>query len=176
MTSALHLHTVRHVDRPIDEVVTRLRQDIHALADAATASALDATSDVRAGFALDVTPRVDARVHDDGMAVVSVTWNDDSGRWPPAGPFPFAIDPTSPWWHREEEHTGWPTMTLQVVVTPTVRGSRLAVLSTRTPGVDVSTNRIDRHRRDRLARAAVEQFLDALAELLAPVAEPAVAV
>lgn len=75
-------------------------------------------------------------------------------------------------------------MTLQVVVTPGAGsspgarhagGTRLAVLSTRTPGVDVTTNRIDRQRRDRLARAAVEQFLVALAGLLAPAAEPVAA-
>ena len=185
-TSALHLHAVRHLDRPVDEVAGRLRWDVATLATAATASALDATADARVGFESDAAPRVDVRVPDEGMAVASVSWNDDAGRWPPAGRFPFATDPTSPWWHREEERTGWPTMTLQVVVTPhrrpgpgadpAVAGTRLAVFSTRTPGVDVSTNRIDRYRRDRLARAAVEAFLDELADLLAPVAAPAVAV
>lgn len=173
--TALHLHAVEHVDRPVDEVVDRLRRGAHTLADDATRAAFVATGDARAGFP-GTPPRVDTRHHDDGMAVISVSWNDDAGHWPPPGRFPFATDPTSPWWHREEERTGWPSITLQIVVTPGSTGTRLAVLSTRAPGVDVSTNRIDRHRRDRLARTAVEQFLVALADLLAPAETPAVAV
>lgn len=173
MTSALHLHAVEHLDRPVGEVVACLRADADRLAATATTTAFERTADVRAGFRDASAPRVDVRITDDGLATIEVTWNDDAGRWPVPGRFPFALDPTSPWWHREEERTGWPTMTMQVVATPTATGTRLAVLSTRTPGVDVSTNRIDRHRRDRLARAAVAQFAVALRDLL--VAEPATA-
>lgn len=167
MTTPMHLHAIASLDRPIDEVVARLRTDAAPLAVTATRTAFEQTADLRTGFREAAAPRVDARTADDGMASVEVTWNDDTGRWPPAGRFPFALDPTSPWWHREEERTGWPTMTLQVVASPTATGTRLAVFSTRTPGVDLTTNRFDRQRRDRLARAAVEQFLAALRDLLA---------
>ncbi|MFA9443729.1 hypothetical protein [Egicoccus sp. AB-alg6-2] len=169
MNQPLHLHGVEHLGRPIDEVVDRLRRDASTLVDAATRTALAATSEDRVGFRMATEPGLDTRLEGDGMGLLRVSWNDDTGRWPPAGRFPFAVEPTSRWWHREEEETGWPTMVLLIVATPTVAGTRLAVWSTREPGVDVTTNRIDRHRRDRLARRAVEQFLPALAGLLAAV-------
>lgn len=175
MATALHLHAVEHLDRPLHEVVGDLRRDVDALALAATRAAVDATEADRTTFGDTTEPRVAARAHDDGMAVVSVTWNDDTGRWPVPGRFPFALDPTSPWWHREEERTGWPTITLQVVATPSRSGTRLAILSSRAPGIDMSNNRVDRHRRDRLARLAVQQFLTALSGLLTTTRQPAAA-
>jgi hypothetical protein len=162
-----HLHATRPVARHASDVVTELRRNCPALAADATEHALAAIEPLLrdGGFQRPATPRTETEVLTGGPATIRVTWNrNGTDRWPPSTR--FATRPTSRWWRTDEEETGWPTATLDILVEPRATGSRIAVLSSRPPGTDQSTNRIDRRLRDRIARAAVEAFLDALATTL----------
>jgi hypothetical protein len=56
-------------------------------------------------------------------------------------------------WTSDEEATGWPQITLTLAVEAATHGtSRLLVLSGRTPGYDLSTNRMDKRARDQILR------------------------
>lgn len=57
-------------------------------------------------------------------------------------------------WEGDEEATGWPRLTCTVLVEAYEAGSRLAVLSSREPGYDLSLNRIDRFARHQVLRQA----------------------
>lgn len=163
-TAMSHLHATRPLARPASAVVTRLRANGPALVADATERALIAvTPQLRDGsFQRPAAPRIETEILTGGPATIRVTWNrNDADRWPPATR--FATRPTSRWWRTDEEETGWPTATLDIVVEPRAAGSQLAVLSSRPPGTDQSTNRIDKQLRDRIARAAIDEFLDALA-------------
>jgi hypothetical protein len=172
-----HLHATHPVARRASAVVEALRSEGTTLAVTATDRALAATETLCDGrFQRSAAPRVDAAILDSGPAILRLTWNrNDADRWPPATP--FAARPASRFWRTDEEETGWPTATVDVIVEPRAGGSQIAALSSRPPGADVSTNRIDKHVRDRLARAAMRAFLEALATdleaTIAPVAEPA---
>jgi hypothetical protein len=142
----VHVHTTVPLDVPAEAAHQRLRADIRALAANATAEAIETTAPLArtGGFRASVLPGVHARpTEDDGLAAALVVWTGD------------------------EEATGWPSMVLEVVVVPTDGGGgRLTVLSARHPGYDLSTNRIDKVWRDRLARTAVRAFATALARAL----------
>jgi hypothetical protein len=163
-TVLTYLQATRPLVRPASLVAATLRADGPALATEATGRAVaEVQSLLRDGsFRRAAAPRVDTEILASGPATIRVAWNrDDAGRQP--SPSPSASGPTSSWWRTEEEETGWPTATIEILVEPRRDGCQLAALSDRQPGTDLSTNRIDKHLRDRLARAAVERFLDALA-------------
>jgi hypothetical protein len=168
MTTVLtYPQTSRAVSRRAADVDATLRADGPALAALATAQAIAAAAPLqREGrFRRPPSPRVETAVADRGPAAIRVTWDHDPpDAWPPrAG---FATRPTSSWWRTGEEETGWPVADLDLVVEPSSSGARVTAVSSRPPGVDLSTNRVDRHLRDRLARAAIDRFLDALVLLL----------
>ncbi len=157
-------HATRQLHMTASDALASLRLDGPALAADATASARAALAPLlREGrFRRPAGPRLETEVVLSGLVALRVTWNrNDADRWPPSST--FATRPTSRWWRSDEEETGWPTATIDVVVEPRAQGCRLAALSTRPPGTDLSTNRIDRHLRDRIARTAIEGFLTALA-------------
>lgn len=167
-TAAAYLHATRPVRRSASDVRAALHAAGAALAaDATTAAVASVGPQLRRGaFLRPGSPRVETEILRTGPAAIRVTWNrNEADRWPPAGP--FATRPTSRWWRTDEEETGWPAVTLEIIVEPREQGAQLAAVSGRPPGTDTSTNRIDRHLRDRIARDAVEAFLGALAALLA---------
>jgi hypothetical protein len=162
-----HLHALEPVARPAGEVREVLRTDGTTLVAGATSLALAAVTPLllQGRFRRPAAPRSEIELPADGPAVVRVAWNrDPADHWPPATG--FATRPTSRWWRSDEEETGWPSGTFDLVVEPREHGCRLAVLSSRPPGTDTSTNRIDRHLRDRIARDAVQEFVAALAALV----------
>jgi hypothetical protein len=166
-TPLRHVHGHRDVAGPAEQVAEQLRLHGDRLAAAATANAFEtlAATIATGGFRRPVPPRVTTSRPDDALAPLRVLWNDRAiDRWPPRTA--FAGRPTSPWWRSDEEETGWPSATIDVLVTSTDGGARLTALVDRTPGYDTSTNRIDKQVRDRLARAAIDGFLDGLAALL----------
>jgi hypothetical protein len=154
------------VPRPAHEVAAALRSGGPVMVAAATASAIDALRpSLTAGqFRRPAAPRVETAPLAAGPAVLRVVWGTED-RWPPAGR--FATHPTSRYWRTDEEETGWPTATIDLSVEPYGDGARLVATSDRSPGVDLSTNRVDRHVRDRLARDAIGRFLVALGGLVA---------
>lgn len=163
-TFPAHLQATRRVDRPASEIHAVLHAEGPALVTSATTSAVVSLRALleRGGFVDAAAPRVETSIPPAGPATIRVIWNrNGADRWPPVTPFAFR--PTSRWWRTDEERTGWPTATIDIVVEPRGRGAQLAAVSTRPPGTDLSTNRIDRHLRDRIARTAVEEFLAALA-------------
>ena len=173
-----HVHATHPVARRASAVVEALRAEGTTMAVTATDRALAATETLRRDgrFQRSDAPRVGAAILDSGPAILRLTWNrNDADQWPPATP--FASRPASRYWRTDEEETGWPTATIDVIVEPRAAGCQIAALSSRPPGADVSTNRIDKHVRDRLARAAMRAFLEALATdleaIVAPVTEPA---
>jgi hypothetical protein len=142
----VHVHTTVALAVSPEAAHDRLHGDVAALAAAATADAIATTAPLArtGGFRATALPGVHARPpKEDGLPAAVVVWTGD------------------------EEATGWPSMVLELVVTPAGGGrSRLAVLSARHPGCDLSTNRIDKVWRDRLARTAVHAFATALARAL----------
>lgn len=69
-------------------------------------------------------------------------------------------------WHSDEEATGWPTLTLTVLVEPHDRGARLGIVSPREPRYDLSVNRVDKHERDEVLRVVGGAVADALTAAL----------
>jgi hypothetical protein len=166
MTATLpsYVHATAPLRRPAARVHAVLRTDGPALVAEATERAVAAVGPLlqQGRFRRPAAPRVETHIPPSGPAAIRVTWNrNEDDRWPPSTP--FAARPTSRWWHRDEEESGWPTVTIDLFVEPRDRGSRIAATSTRRPGTDTSTNRVDRHLRDRIARAALDEFVTALA-------------
>lgn len=158
--SPTYLHDVVTLAAPVEDVVRQLLDDPLGRATRATDIAVaEAVSLLTAGaFRASADPRVAVRpATDDELGAVVVQWDDVEQRWPHL---------------RREDATGWPTMTLTLAATPARRGSRLAVLSPREPGYDLSVNRVDKHVRDQLVRAAVTSFLTAIADELRPTVAP----
>lgn len=152
MTIPIHLHQRVPIQMNPSQVAARLRSAPSAYSAAATADALDAVADLAraGGFRARALPTVQARAPSDtefgSMVVV---------------------------WSGDEDATGWPAMTLWVVATPAGDGwSDLVILSPRHPGYDLSTNRVDKVWRDRLARTAVRAFAISLRRLLESGVEP----
>ena len=150
------LHDTVTVPAPAEDVVRRLLDDPYGRAVRATDTALDQVAPILAAgrFRDPARPTVAVRpATDDELGAVIVQWDD--------------VEQPRPHLRREDA-TGWPTMTLTLVATPVDAGTRLAVLSPREPGYDLSVNRVDKHVRDQLARAAVHAFLAATAAELQP--------
>jgi hypothetical protein len=133
------------VPRPAEAVHAALIHDAAALSRRATTAALDhLASTLAAGrFRLVADPLV-------------VT----------AAPGPGELGSVTVGWLTHEEATGWPAMDLTVLATCGDGGTRLALVSPRAPGYDLSVNRVDKHHRDRLGRVAPERFLHTLADEL----------
>jgi hypothetical protein len=163
-----HLGPSRPVQARATSTAERLRADGGQLARTATAAAVTRVRPLLEGgrFRRPAAPRVETHLPPDADPVaLRVVWDrNDADRWPPATR--FAGRPTSPWWRTDEEETGWPTASIDVLVTPHDDGALLTALVDRSPGYDRSTNRIDKHDRDRVAHAAIEGFVDTLASLL----------
>jgi hypothetical protein len=163
-TGLRHLQATRRIASPASQVDAALRADGERLVTQATARAVTATTahHERGRFRRPADPHVTVLVGAIGSATLRASW--DAERLPPSTPGTFSG--TSRWWRPEEEATGWPTATFDLLVEPRSNGCQIAVLSDRPVGADLSTNRGDRHVRDRLARDAFGCFLDGLAELL----------
>jgi hypothetical protein len=75
-----------------------------------------------------------------------------------------AGDPACAWvgWVGDEEATGWPQLELALLLDAHPAGTRLALLSTREPGYDLSLPRIDKHQRDQMLRSAGPAFAAAV--------------
>ncbi len=145
MALPLHVHETLTMRCDAVSVAERLRAAPTELATAATADAIRTGADLLRGgrFPARALPRVESRLPDGELGSLVVRWSGD------------------------EEATGWPAMTLWVLVLPAADGaSTLALLSPRHPGYDLSTNRVDKVWRDRLARTAVRSFGTALRRLV----------
>jgi hypothetical protein len=163
-TDLLHLQATRRLASHASQVDAALRADGVRLVTEATARAVTATTGLRerGRFRRPADPHVTVRVEDLGPATLRASWDAERRPTPTSGTFPGA----SRWWRPEEEATGWPTATFDLLVEPRPNGCQLAVLSDRPVGADLSTNRGDRHVRDRLARDAFGCFLEGLGGLL----------
>ena len=146
--TAVHLHTTRFLPQAVEDVLGQLETDPQGLAERATSAALDAATPILVAgrFRSPAAPDVRAR----------------TGRAPELAALVVR-------WEADEEASGWPPMTLDLVVTPTAEGTRLTVLSEREPGYDLSRNRLDKAERDQTVSVAVSSFLDAIVEVLSPV-------
>jgi hypothetical protein len=80
-----------------------------------------------------------------------------------------AGEPACAWvaWVGDEEATGWPQLELALLVDAHPTATRLALLSTREPGYDLSLPRIDKHQRDQILRSAGPAFAAAVRDGLA---------
>lgn len=119
----------------------RLMTDLQGLAEQATASVIaDTREHLQAGrFRASATPTVMTR-------------------------FAQAGEPASAWirWRGDEEATGWPQLDLALLIEARSAGSRIALLSTREPGYDMSRLRIDKRQRDEILRSAGPAFAVAI--------------
>lgn len=168
-TPLRHLQATRRIAQPASRVDDLLRTEGRRLVTDATAAAVEATSTLHERrFRRPVGPDLTVRSGDVTSAVLRVGWDADAPPATTSGTFPG----TARWWRAPEEATGWPTATFDLLVEPRAGGCQLAVLSDRPPGVDLSTNRIDRHLRDQLAREAFERFAEALGHLLERACSP----
>ena len=147
MTRPVHVHETVRLEREPAAVCRELREHGRDLVLLATAEALEAGLPLRetAGFRSHRLPIVTSRRPEgEEIGCLVVTWDAD------------------------EEATGWPSLSLWIVPRPSSDGATLlTLLSSCHPGVDLSTNRVDKVWRDRLARTAVRSFATALARLLA---------
>jgi hypothetical protein len=132
--------------RPAEAVHAALIDDAAALSRRATTAALDHLASTLAAGRF--------RLVADPLVVTTV-------------PGPGELGSVTVGWRTHEEATGWPAMDLTVLATGGDDGTRLALVSPRAPGYDLSVNRIDKHHRDRLGRVAPERFLHTLADELA---------
>lgn len=145
MAVPVHVHATVPVEASPDEVGRRLAADGPTIAARATATALEVVEPLAAvgRFRAPALPTVEGRPPSEGeLGCLTVSW------------------------HGDEEATGWPTMTAWLVPTAAPTGTRLALLSTRRPGYDLSTNRVDKLSRDRLGRTAMRSFLRAAAHIV----------
>jgi hypothetical protein len=145
MSIPVHVHATTATQLGADEVVRRLATSPDLLATAATGRAYEATRTLAAagGFRSHAAPTVTTRPPEgDELGALVVRWTGD------------------------EDATGWPSMLAWIVPTATADGTRVALLSPRHPGVDLSTNRVDKRWRDKLARTAASAFLTGVVELL----------
>ncbi|MEX1163451.1 MAG: hypothetical protein WEB03_07710 [Nitriliruptor sp.] len=118
-----------------------LEADLQKLAERATATALaDAREPLRAGrFRAPASPAVRSRHARVG-------------------------EPACAWvgWHGDEEATGWPQLELALLIEAHPGGTRLALLSRRAPGYDLSRPRADKQQRDQILRSAGTAFAGAV--------------
>lgn len=146
MTIPIHVHETLRVAASPDAVAAHLRAAPESYSTTATAEALTTNEALMrsGGFRARALPTVEARLPEAGEVGTLVTR-----------------------WHGDEDATGWPAMTLTTLVVAAADGTtELVFVSPRHPGVDLSTNRIDKVWRDRLARGAVRAFATSLHRLL----------
>jgi hypothetical protein len=85
-------------------------------------------------------------------------------------------EPATVWirWVSDEEATGWPQLDLGLLIEAYRDRARLAVLSPREPGYDLSLNRLDKHQRHQILQQAsatlAAAFADELPTAPAPIA------
>ncbi len=146
MATPVHIHTTLPVRLGALLVAEQLRSTPAVLSAAATADAITAVAALleSGGFRTRALPTLEARLPEgDEIGHVVVRWRGD------------------------EDATGWPDMTIWVLAMPkTDDTSTLVLLSPRHPGFDMSTGRVDKVWRDRIARTAVRSFGSALRRLL----------
>jgi hypothetical protein len=140
------VHATAWVPGPAEAVHAAISHDAPALARRATTVALHHLAPILAAGRF--------RLVADPLVVTAV-------------PGPGELGSVTVGWRTYEEATGWPAMDLTVLTTSGDGGTRLALLSRRAPGYDLSVNRVDKYHRDRLGRAAPERFLNTLADELA---------
>lgn len=143
----LFLHHVQAVSVDPAELVSRLTDDPWRLAVVAATVALEAAAEPLAAgrFRSSATPQVSVEAPTAGqLGVLRLNWASD------------------------EEATGWPRISLVLVVEAASAGSRLAVLSSREPGYDMSVNRIDKRQRDLVIRHLGSHVGDAILHSLVP--------
>jgi hypothetical protein len=122
----LFVHDLRALDAEPGRVLAHLTNDPQALVQRATDAAIEELGHTLAAgrFRAPPTPTVHVEV-------------------PAAG----EVGALRIGWHSDEEATGWPSISLAVVIEPHDRGTRLALLSPREPRYDLSVNRVDKHQR-----------------------------
>ena len=122
----LFVHDLRVLDAEPGRVLAHLTNDPQALVRQATDSAIEELGHTLAAgrFRAPPTPTVHVEV-------------------PAAG----EVGALRIGWHSDEEATGWPSISLAVVIEPHDRGTRLALLSAREPRYDLSVNRVDKRQR-----------------------------
>ena len=140
----MFVHHLRAVAGDPQRIAHRLRANAADLADHATRAAVArSAAPLAAGrFRVAAAPRVDAHLATPGsLGVVRITW------------------------HAQEEASGWPELDLAIVIEAHAqRQARIAALSARPPGYDLSRNQSDKHQRDHLLRHAAAHLLEALCE------------
>ena len=148
----MFVHHLQAFDGEPGAVHDHLITDLQGLAERATSAALaSARKTLHAGrFRAPAAPTIETRSA-------------------PAG------EPASAWirWRGDEEATGWPQIEFALLVEARPAGSRLALLSTREPGYDLSRQRIDKRQRDEILRTAGPALTAALCdELTGPASLP----
>jgi hypothetical protein len=142
----MFVHHLQELSGGSGATYERLMSDLQGLAERATVTAVTgARATLRAGrFRAPARPGVRVRLAQAG-------------------------DPVCAWvgWVGDEEATGWPQLELALLVDAHPAGTRLAVLSTREPGYDLSLPRIDKHQRDQLLRFVGPAFAVAVRDGLA---------
>jgi hypothetical protein len=143
--SPMFLHHLQDLDFDPDVAHRWLLSGLDDLATSATAVALSrADADLETGrFRAPARPRVEAR---------------------PAWP----NEPATVWirWVSDEEATGWPQLDLALLIEARGERARLAVLSPREAGYDLSRNRLDKHQRHRILQQAGGHLAAALVDQL----------
>lgn len=135
------VHHLRRIDDDPHRVAAQLRTHVAGLAHDATRVAVDsARTALAAGrFRLPATPRVATTPgHPGQLAAVHIRW------------------------HADEEATGWPAITLGLAIEAHDLGTRLAVVSPRPPGHDLTRNRVDKQARHDLLQHAAGHLAEAL--------------
>lgn len=138
---ATYVHHVRHTPTDPDELADRLTRDATTVAETVTAAAVDAAAPVlvAGGFRAPADPTV---------------WTQHAA--------PGELGVLQLHWESDEEATGWPAITLALVVEAAAEGSHLSVVSPRAPGYDLSTNQMDKHQRDQILRELGGHVVDAI--------------
>lgn len=144
--SPMFVHHLQELSGEPGAAHDRLMNDLQGLAEQATATAVTGAREaLHAGrFRQPANPTVQVR---------------------PARPG----EPACAWvgWRSDEEATGWPQLELALLIENHPDGTRLALLSTREPGYDMSRLRIDKRQRDQILRTAGPAFARAIHDGLA---------
>lgn len=142
----MFVHAVQALTGESGVAHTRLLADLQGLAEQATTAALAGARELlHAGrFRAPANPTVQTRIAQAG-------------------------EPACAWvsWQGDEEATGWPQLELALLIDAGPDGSRLALLSTREPGYDLSVPRIDKQQRDQILRSAGPAFAHVVRDRLA---------
>lgn len=141
----MFVHALQAIDSEAGAVHTRLTGDLHALAEQATTTAVTGAHELlhTGRFRAPADPAVRTRPAQTG-------------------------EPAEVWvaWRGDEEATGWPELDLALLIETGADGPRLAILSTREPGYDLSLPRLDKKPRDQILRTAAPAFAAAIRDHL----------